>query len=208
MRNPVRNVVFITVVLVFGAVGLLTAQGAVEYMESAQQVEVHQTMMHTVDEGLLHMREEEKLARDVYLTLYDQWGFRVFAQIARSEQRHMESIAALLAYRNLDDPAAEAQIGQFTNVSLQQLYDDLIAQGSQGPIDALTVGAIVEDLDIYDLEMLLAQTDDPVITRVYTSLLRASEQHIRSFVRQLERLGASYEPRYISAEKFDAIMSR
>ena len=34
-------------------------------------------------EGLLLMREEEKLARDVYLTLADQWGIRVFDKVRR-----------------------------------------------------------------------------------------------------------------------------
>lgn len=29
-------------------------------------------------EGLLYMREEEKLARDVYIALYEKWGLRTF----------------------------------------------------------------------------------------------------------------------------------
>ncbi|MGI9258025.1 MAG: DUF2202 domain-containing protein, partial [Gammaproteobacteria bacterium] len=36
--------------------------------------------------GILFMREEEKLARDVYLALGEQWGMNVFDNISSSEQ--------------------------------------------------------------------------------------------------------------------------
>jgi hypothetical protein len=36
--------------------------------------------------GLAYMREEEKLAHDVYLALYEQWGSTIFRSIASSEQ--------------------------------------------------------------------------------------------------------------------------
>jgi len=39
---------------------------------------------------LRFMREEEKLARDVYLKLFDTWKLTVFSRIARSEQRHLQ----------------------------------------------------------------------------------------------------------------------
>ncbi|MDP2030099.1 MAG: DUF2202 domain-containing protein [Thiobacillus sp.] len=45
---------------------------------------------------LLFMREEEKLARDVYLTLYETWGLAVFSNIASSEQSHMDALLKLL----------------------------------------------------------------------------------------------------------------
>ncbi|NTU51409.1 MAG: DUF2202 domain-containing protein, partial [Candidatus Aminicenantes bacterium] len=35
---------------------------------------------------LVFIREEKKMARDVYLFLYDKWGNPVFASIAKSEQ--------------------------------------------------------------------------------------------------------------------------
>jgi hypothetical protein len=53
---------------------------------------------------LLFMREEEKLARDVYLTLHDIWGTPVFANIATSEQQHMDAILKLLNTYKLPDP--------------------------------------------------------------------------------------------------------
>ncbi len=59
------------------------------------------------EEGLLFMREEEKLARDVYLVLFDKWGLRVFENIAESEQRHMDAVLYLLGKYGLDDPARD-----------------------------------------------------------------------------------------------------
>ena len=44
---------------------------------------------------LMYMREEEKLARDVYATLYEKWGTRIFNNIRVSEQRHMDAVKAL-----------------------------------------------------------------------------------------------------------------
>ena len=55
--------------------------------------------------GLLFMREEEKLARDVYLELFDEWGLRVFENIAESEQKHMDAVLYLLGKYGLEDPA-------------------------------------------------------------------------------------------------------
>ncbi|MCP4143444.1 MAG: DUF2202 domain-containing protein [Chloroflexi bacterium] len=47
-------------------------------------------------DGLAFMREEEKLARDVYLTLYEQWELRPFSNIAESEQKHTDAVKNLL----------------------------------------------------------------------------------------------------------------
>ena len=79
--------------------------------------------------------------------------------------------------------------------------------GMKSPIDALIVGAIIEDLDIADLERLLADTDDPDTVRVYSALLRGSENHMRSFAGLLERNGTSYEARHISSERLAEILN-
>ena len=81
--------------------------------------------------GLLYMREEEKLARDVYLTLYEKWEMPIFQNIANSESTHMEAIETLIDRYNLEDPAAGKDAGVFTDQTLQGLYDQLVAEGSQ-----------------------------------------------------------------------------
>lgn len=159
--------------------------------------------------ALAFMREEEKMARDVYLNLYEKWNVRIFSNIARSEQRHMDAIFCLLERYGLDDPADGQPAGAFQNAALQELYDGLMAQGEESLVAALTVGATIEDVDILDLQQNLDATaiDNDDIKAVFNNLARGSRNHLRAFTRELEKLGASYEVRYISEADYDAILS-
>ncbi len=141
--------------------------------------------------GLLLMREEEKLARDVYLYLADYWNHRVFSNIARSEQAHMDQVALLLEAYELDDPmVTDPEFGVFNNTVLAGLYSDLIAQGEISLEEAMAVGVAIEVLDIDDLEGLIANTDEEAILMVYDNLLKGSYNHLSAFQRQLDRFGS------------------
>ena len=163
----------------------------------------------SVDEigDLLFMREEEKLARDVYTVLYDQWQIPVFQNIAGSEQAHMDALLTLINQYGLQDPAAGKDVGVFTDPSLQTLYDQLIAAGSESLAGALVAGATIEEVDILDLQGSLAQTANADIVPVYQNLLAGSENHLRAFVSSLERqTGEAYQPQYLSQEAYAAIL--
>ena len=158
-------------------------------------------------EGLIFMREEEKLARDVYLTLYDQWGLSLFQNIANSEQTHTDAVKTLLDRYGLDDPMTNRVVGEFENDVLQALYDDLVAAGSESLGDALKVGAAIEEIDILDLEKYMAQTDKADILTVYENLTKGSRNHLRSFTSTLARqTGEIYEPQYMSQQAYDEIV--
>jgi hypothetical protein len=145
--------------------------------------------------ALQYMREEEKLAHDVYVTLYDLWGLRVFSNISASEQQHTSAVAALLSRYGVSDPAAGNAVGEFTDPALQQLYDELIAQSSTSVAAALKVGAAIEEIDILDLQERVGATTHADIVRVYSNLLAGSENHLRAFVSNLERqTGTAYVP--------------
>ncbi len=176
---------------------------AVENVET--QVEAQSADSFT--EGMLLMREEEKLARDVYLALFDIWGIKTFANIARSEQQHMDAMATLLDLHGVDDPVAGSAYGEFKDAHLAELYNQLVELGSKSPADAVRVGAIIEDLDIFDLEVLLSETDEPNAVRVYTNLVRGSENHMRSFVRQLAKYDQTYSARYITESRLMEILN-
>lgn len=158
--------------------------------------------------GILYMREEEKLARDVYLAMYDRWAIRTFSNIARSEQKHMDAVGRLIESKGLVDPAIGSKPGEFQNPDLASLYTSLVAMGSKSPQDALIVASIIEDLDIYDLETYLSQTEDPDSIAVYTNLLRGSENHMRSFAKQLSRYNIAYEARYVTDQRLQTILDR
>ena len=95
--------------------------------------------------------------------------------------------------------------GQFENATLQELYTDLVAAGSKSPLDAFTVGATIEDLDLGDLERLATKTARADVLAVYDNLSRGSRNHLRSYVSQVKNAGGSYEPQYISAATFDGV---
>ena len=135
--------------------------------------------------GLKFMREEEKLAHDVYVALYSVWGANVFSQIAVSETTHTETILALLVKYGIADPAAGKAPGVFEDPALQSLYNTLVAMGQPSLIDALKVGALIEETDIHDINERKAVTDETDILRVYTSLLCGSRNHLRAFNGQL-----------------------
>jgi len=162
----------------------------------------------TEEASLVYMREEEKLARDVYTAMYDLWGLAVFQNIANSEQAHMDSILFLLDQYEVADPVAGNGAGVFTNPQLQELYDDLVSQGSQSIIEALKMGATIEEIDILDLQTELGETSNEYIIQVYSNLLAGSEKHLGSFVSTLERqYGESYSPNYLSQEAYEAIIA-
>jgi hypothetical protein len=156
--------------------------------------------------SLLYMREEEKLARDVYQALFSNWGQPTFQNIAASEQLHMDEIKFLIDRYALTDPALAP--GQFTDPNLQALYDQLIAQGSLSLSDAFKVGAAIEEIDILDLQTRLAQTDNADIQLVYNNLMNGSYNHLQAFTSTLlNQTGGTYQPRYLPDDFYQTILT-
>lgn len=138
-------------------------------------------------DGILFMREEEKLAHDVYVKFYEMYGNQVFLNISESEQQHTEAILRLIEFYDLKDPA-KAEIGEFTNVELKTLYDFLMTIGDDGFIPALEVGVLIEETDIEDITLLMEQTEVKNILQVYGNLLNGSFNHLKSFESTLDKL--------------------
>ena len=157
---------------------------------------------------LLAMRVEEKLAHDVYVTLYDLWNMPIFLNISQSESRHTANIAKLLSAYNIPDPVDDSQIGVFEDPEIQKLYIDLIAQGSVSLADAYVVGATIEEMDIIDLEEALAETDNADLERVYSNLKNGSIHHLSAFSRAIEnQTGTDYIPRLMTTEEYNQLNS-
>jgi hypothetical protein len=151
------------------------------------------------------MREEEKIARDVYLRLYDRWGLRPFGNISGSEQVHMDAILALLNHYGVSDPAKGLGIGEFHSANMWALYESLIQQGLKSQAEAVRVGLAIEELDIADLRAAAERTRKPEILAVYADLERGSRNHLRAFYRWMRRLGVHYAPEHLSAKDFESI---
>jgi hypothetical protein len=144
-------------------------------------------LTETEKHWLNYMREEEKLARDIYLLSFDLWGLRIFENIPMSEQRHMDAVKSLLDKYGLQDPAGGNGLGEFTNPELQALYDDLAAMVAVSVVDALNVGVLIEEKDIADLKDGISTAKHTDIKNVYTNLLEASYHHLDAFNYNLSR---------------------
>ncbi|NCO64539.1 MAG: DUF2202 domain-containing protein [Flavobacteriales bacterium] len=135
---------------------------------------------------LKYMLEEEKVAHDVYDYLDKKWHLKIFGNIKQSEQRHMEMVEYLLNSYKVSYQFSDEQ-GMFYNEHLQNMYNDLIEKGSKSEFDALEVGKMIEVVDIEDLEKALKKTTNSDISQVYSTLIFASNNHLRAFNRNLSR---------------------
>jgi hypothetical protein len=156
-----------------------------------------------LDERLAFMLSEEKLARDLYLTLGERYPHRTFQNIPKSEQRHMDAVVRLLEARGLATDAAALPRGELAIPALQELHDALKVRGQASRLEALRVGALVEETDIEDLDEALALEGLPGDVReVFTKLRKASYNHLDGFVSAIEEEAGAYEPQVLDAARF------
>lgn len=167
-----------------------------------------EALSQTELDAITFLREEEKLARDVYATLALSWDLPIFTKIARAEQRHMNMVGLLLERNGVTDPIVDDTIGAFTNPDLQALYLALVDSGESSLEQALLAGATIEDLDIADLEEMIAESDNLDIAFVGYNLVKGSRNHMRGFARALEMNGFDpYSAQYLEQDEVDAIIA-
>ena len=172
----------------------------------AQQQASVEALTAPEETDILFMREEEKLARDVYRFLYDLWLQPVFYNISESEQRHMDSMALLVETYGLTDPVQDDSVGAFTNPDLASLYISLTTRGQASLLEALQVGAFIEEVDMRDIQLAIDNAAHADIIQTYENLLRGSRNHLRAFVRTIESLGVVYEAQVLPQSEVDAIV--
>ena len=163
------------------------------------------TPLETAD--LRFMREEEKLARDVYLQLFDQWAAPSFANVASAEQSHMDAMLRLLLRYRVADPAAGMTIGDFNDPSLQSLHDNLMALGRASELAALKVGGFIEEVDMRDIVAAMDRSQHADIDQTYARLLCGSRNHLRAYATQISLVsGAAYVAQMLNQSEVDAIV--
>lgn len=197
-RHPIRRLVAATTLVVVSAAGFTacdgggTGQARRDTTPDPSSVEATPptTASPLGDDvaAIAFMREEEKLARDVYTVLGEAWGLPIFTNITASEQQHMDAVGGLLAAYAIVDPAATTAPGEFVDPTLQALYAELVTRGLTSLDDALRVGVSIEETDIADLAA--RASTDPTVQTVWDHLMAGSENHLRAFSSQLDRIGA------------------
>ena len=156
-------------------------------------------------EALTELREEEKLAHDVYVALAEKWSIPVFANIAEAEARHIDVIERLIGRDSANALAEKEPVGKFSNSQLQQLYNTLVATGSASLADAYRVGAQIEEMDLVDLRKVLANAAPTDIRVSLQNLERASRNHLRAFAARLDAIGERYTASHLDQTEFDSI---
>ncbi|SEQ87938.1 hypothetical protein SAMN05421824_2585 [Hyunsoonleella jejuensis] len=165
---------------------------------------ISETFVEKDKAALLFMLEEEKLARDTYIYLNNLWSINQFANIKNSEQTHMNAIENLLKQYTIEYEILPT--GEFANKELQSLYDQFIIDGATSDVNALKIGATIEDLDIVDLQVYIDASSNERIISVFESLKCGSRNHLRSFVTAIEKNGSSYTPQFLSQEAYTSII--
>ncbi len=163
------------------------------------------SLLSNEEMGLYLMREEEKMAMDIYAYFYEKYQIPIFNNIAKSESKHTSAVLRLINYFGLKDPALEPT-AEYSNEEIQNLYTKLTSEGNTIE-NALSTGAFIEEYDIADLKKLIAETQNADIKLVYANLLRGSENHIKAFAKQLKFRGIEYVPQILSQEEYNSIIN-
>ena len=135
---------------------------------------------------IIYIREEEKLARDVYITLYEIWKEPIFENISKSEQNHMDEIKGLIDKYGIEDSVIDDNVGVFTNDEFIGLYDSLIKLGRNSYCEALQVGITIEELDISDIDGALEEVIAQDAKNVFENLKEGSLKHLGAFESQFD----------------------
>lgn len=179
---------------------------------------------------LVFMREEEKLARDVYIKLGLMYPDRlIFGNIDDSEQRHTMSLKAMIEKYGYVDPSTNDNIGIFTGEDygwyFTEKYSQLVARATVNELEALYVGAFIEELDVLDInqcprvvvetdndiaECGRVNTDNPDIEKLYGWLLAGSRNHLKAYVKNIENyIGAgNYQAQVLRQDQVDELLGR
>ena len=166
-----RSLATIAITLVIASISQIGAAQAATRPTVAQKLQ------------LQYLVEEEKLARDVYTYLAANVTSQKFSNIARSEQTHMDLIAGVLKTYKYYNPTLVRKAGVFRDASLQSLYNELIAKGEAGLVEALEVGVTIETMDIKDLEEMLGDAMPADMKYAVERLLAGSKNHLAAFTR-------------------------
>lgn len=152
---------------------------------------------------LRFIREEEKLARDIYYVLAGMWDLKIFVKIAESEQRHTDAVRLVIEKYNISDPAKATPPGVFVNGEVQKLYNVLNERGKASSLEALKIGALTEEKDISDINVAMAGTNKPDLLDLYRYLKEGSSTHLRGFMAEIRKAGGDYAPQFLSISDFE-----
>lgn len=170
-----------TALAVAGGIAV-TAQSAPTEQPTPPAATAAPTASSALAKDLTYLREEERLARDLYLAFADKYGDdTAFARVAKAEQRHYDAVGRMLERYGLTDPSEGLAAGEYAGDGLVATYQRLLAQGQKSLNDAYEAGIAFEEADVQDLTEAIERTSEADAKRVFEHLQRGSEQHLAAF---------------------------
>jgi len=156
--------------------------------------------------SIIYIREGAQLSRDINLLFEAAWQAQVFRDAAERQKQALRATDLLIDRHGL--PAASAEPGIYQDEQFSRLYGQFAEEGSASLPAALAAAAVLEELNILDLQTRMAQTEKADIRLVYQHLLKIASANLWSFSRAIERFGgAAYEPRYLTPLAFSELMA-
>lgn len=201
MKNSLmKSLMFVsTILIVIGCGGSSTSSNGDEDLS---------TLTQELKDSITYMYNEEGLAYDVYLNVYNMLlkndvNVSQLQNIAtNSEIKHIDAVNELAIkydlnmtqYPDTDVPYSIEGIssGVYPVEHIQELYDLLYDKGIQSKQDALEVGCMVEVVDIDDLDkyIVLAEASNASdVLDVFNFLINGSYKHYASFDQGLKDMG-------------------
>jgi hypothetical protein len=176
--------------------------------------------------------EEEKLARDVYRVLGRRFPeIGAFADMEASKDHSKCAVLDLMHKYQVSVPRVNDNVGVFSwgiyGRYFTEKYLVLTSQGSSSPLDALYVGAFMEELNILDINECPKvivdisnginavaacgrnYTRNPDVLQIYDNLLEESRKHLRRLVHDIElQIGSGkYQAQVLQQAELDKILS-
>lgn len=187
-------------------------------------------------EHLVFMRLTEKLGRDLSITLGNTYfAEQVFAHMVPSQQKYTDSVEKKLTRYQVADPIHDLKTDDPVGVFLDPLYgayfesrfNALVERGMEDVLEAYYAGAFMEELNMQEIahcpdfivrtfsdidrgECGLDHTNEKVLIKTYGTLLGGSEEHLRAYVRNIEKIigEGGYVAQVLSQEEVAEILGR
>ena len=166
-----------------------------------------EVLSHKEEQGLMFLREEEKVITDFYTTIRNTWDNLILENLGSSEKTHFNATVILVNKYSLIDPIDQFGVGEFPNAGMQAYYDYLISEGNKSVEDTYKMASLAGEANIVSLKNQLSRiTNNQDFRLLYNNLMATSRNHLRITVNHFERLGGTYVPRILNEMDFREIM--
>lgn len=170
------------------------------------------TLTSSEAETLTYLRVFSKYKWDFYRGSGSQQGpipeEPMLLALADLEKQRLDTLEVLLDYYSIADPVVSYEIwvypeGYISDDLMQRTFD--VGWGTR-PMQVQDC-AYLEEMNIIDLRLAIAETDELQLSDAYTDMLDESYSNLVVLVGWLEEYSAGYAPQLLDQEDFDQIIA-